>query len=82
MTRRSENPTSRDNLYRSAYGAANKLLAVLPVTPLDVAIAFLGTGLAFLCDRKVVDRETGRQILVDALSQFDASAGDPEATAH
>lgn len=86
MTSRTTAKT-RGNLYEAVFDSAQGLIRTLPtisptISPIDVAVAYAAVALALLCDTKVVDRETGRQTLVDALAQFDASIGDPEAMTH
>ncbi len=84
MTARSEptTPTARQSLVTAVFDSAQVLIASLPVTPLDVAAAYLATGYALIIDPKVCSRQTARQILVDFLAAFDADGPDPESAPH
>lgn len=75
-------PTARQSLFTAVFQSAQALLAALPVDPLDVGIAHLMAGYAFLSDPKVIDRASARQTLVDLLARFDADAGTPAETSH
>ncbi|MBL8202426.1 MAG: hypothetical protein JNK40_15785 [Chromatiales bacterium] len=84
MTARSEpiSPTARQSLFTATFHAAQDLIATFPVTPADVAVAYLATGYGLITDPKVCNRQMARQVLVDLLAAFDADGPAPQSAPH